>query len=194
MRPLKRLRLRGQDGQVLRLPTSGGNPSLAVSPMESHIPTSGDSPSSPGSPLKPRLPTSGSSPRSPAASPLKSRGSPSSPASSPLASPKPRPGTVPESGSKLQPQSPSVLSKRNALADKGKKPMAPLDTSRRRKSLSDRSPSKERAVEPGTSPSPKTKTAHPYPFITPKEEPVNEEADYEVPISMVFPGNQLTMP
>ncbi|XP_058767004.1 histone-lysine N-methyltransferase SUVR4-like [Vicia villosa] len=187
VRPLKRLRLRGQDGQILRLPTSGDSPSLVVSPVKSRLPTSGGSPSSPGSPLKSRLPTSGGSPRSPAASPLKSRGSPSSPSSSPLTSPKPRPGTVPESGSELQPQSPSVLSRRNALADKGKKPISPLDTSRRRKSISDRSPSKERAVEPGTSPSPKTKTPHPYPFITPKEEPVDEEADYEVPISMVFP-------
>ncbi|KAL5059766.1 hypothetical protein RYX36_031370 [Vicia faba] len=183
VRPLKRLRLRGQDGQFLLLPTSGGSPSLAVSPVKSGLPTSGSSPTSPASsPLKSR-----GSPRSPASSPLKSRGSPTSPASSPLKSPKPRPGTVTESGSELQPQSPSVLSRGNAAADKGKNPVSPLDTSRRRKSISDRSPSKEQAVEPGTSPSPKTKTPHPYPFIIPKAEPIDEEADYEVPISMVFP-------
>ncbi|CAK8543664.1 unnamed protein product [Lathyrus sativus] len=229
VRPLKRLRLRDQDGQFSRLPTSGGSPSSAVSPVESHLPTSGGGPSSAGSPvktrlqtsggsptssgspvktrlqtsggsrtspasspLKSRLQTSGGSPRSPASSPLKSRlqtsgGSPRSPASSPLKSPKPIPGTVPESGSELQPQSPSVLSRRNAVVDKGKKPISPLDTSRRRKSISDRSPSKEQEVEPGTSPSPKIKTPHPYPFIIPKAEPVDGDADYEVPISVVFP-------
>ncbi|CAL5193851.1 unnamed protein product [Lathyrus oleraceus] len=259
VRPLKRLRLRGQDSQFSRLPTSGGSPSSAVSPVKTHLPTSGSavspvkthlptsgsavspvkthlptsggspsspavspvksrpqtsggsptspavspvksrpqtsggSPSSPAvSPVKSRPQTSGGSPTSPAVSPVKSRpqtsgGSPSSPASSPLKSPKPRPGTVPENGSELQPQSPSVLSRRNAVVDKGKKPISPLDTSRRRKSISDRSPSKEQTVEPGTSPSPKIKTPHPYPFIIPKEEPVSDEADYEVPISMVFP-------
>ncbi|CAJ2632911.1 unnamed protein product [Trifolium pratense] len=139
VRPLKRLRLRGQDGQSSRLLSNGGPSSAAF----------------------------------------------------PLKSPKPEPGTVPVSSSRLQPQSTSVLSNGNAAVDKGKKPVSPEYTLRRRRSISERNPPpavfKEPAVESGTSPLSKNKTRHPYPFVIPKPEPFDEGPDYVVPISMILP-------
>lgn len=132
VRPLKRLKLRGQDGRLLN---SGGSSTSAFA----------------------------------------------------LKTPKPEPGTVPESSSRL-------LSNGNAVVDKGKKPASPEEPLRGRRSISDRTQPavvfREPAVGPGASPLSKNKTPHAYPFITPKDEPVDEvEDDYTVPLSMILPGN-----
>lgn len=129
VRPLKRLKLRGQDGRLLN---SGGSSTAAFA----------------------------------------------------LKTPKPEPGTVPESSSRL-------LSNGNAVVDKGKKPASPEEPLRGRRSISDRTQPavafREPAVEPGASLLSKSKTPHAYPFITPKDEPVDEvEYDY-VPLSIILP-------
>ncbi|XP_020220713.1 probable inactive histone-lysine N-methyltransferase SUVR2 isoform X2 [Cajanus cajan] len=154
LRPLKRLRLRGQEGQSSRpmTMTSGG-------------------PSSGAFPLK---------------------------------TPKLEDGTVPESSSRLQPQSTAALSDGNArvdarrvppqdaVVDKGKQPLSPQVTPRGRRSTSDRSPLAETlkgpTVEPGATPTANKKMPPPFIFIKPKDEPVDELPDYEIiPISVILP-------
>ncbi|XP_004493818.1 probable inactive histone-lysine N-methyltransferase SUVR2 isoform X2 [Cicer arietinum] len=129
VRPLKRLRLRGQEGQSSRLLTGLGPSSTA----------------------------------------------------SPLITPRSESGTGPGSSSRLQ----------DNIVDKGKKPVSPQVTLRGRSSVSERTPPRvlftESAVEPGASQLSNSKTPHPYPFITPKDEPIDEIPDYEVPISMILP-------
>ncbi|KAG5083693.1 hypothetical protein JHK84_053731 [Glycine max] len=152
VRPLKRLRLRGQEGQSLRPLTSSGPSSAAF----------------------------------------------------PLKMPKLEDGTVPESSSRLQPQSLAALSDGNArigahhvppqdaVVDKGKKPISPQVTPRRRRSLSE--PLKESTVEGRAALLANNKMPHPFILIKPKDEPVDDIPDYEIPLAVIPPGIQLTMP
>lgn len=158
LRPLKRLRLRGQEVQSSRLLTSCGSRSDAF----------------------------------------------------PLKTPKLEHDPIPESSSRLQPRSTAVLSdgnarieahqvqSRDAIVEKGKQPVSPQDTPGGRRTISDRTPPavpfKEPTVEPRASPLSKNKMPHPYTFIKPKNEPIDDMPGYEIPIAVIPPGNQLTVP
>ncbi|KAL2953211.1 hypothetical protein AAZX31_19G153900 [Glycine max] len=145
VRPLKRLRLRGQEGQSLRPLTSSGPSSAAF----------------------------------------------------PLKMPKLEDGTVPESSSRLQPQSLAALSDGNArigahhvppqdaVVDKGKKPISPQVTPRGRRSLSE--PLKESTVEGRAALLANNKMPHPFILIKPKDEPVDDIPDYEIPLAVIPP-------
>ncbi|XP_061343460.1 probable inactive histone-lysine N-methyltransferase SUVR2 isoform X1 [Gastrolobium bilobum] len=149
LRPLKRLRLRGQEVQSSRPLTSFG-PSSAASLLK--IPKLDDD-------------------------------------------------TVPGSSFSLEPRSTAALSDENAsievrqvppqdaIVDKGKKPLSPQVNTSGRKFISDRAPPavpvKEPTVEPGASLLPKNKMPLTYSFIEPKDEPIDDIPDYEVPIAVV---------
>ncbi|KAJ1416652.1 WIYLD domain [Sesbania bispinosa] len=121
----------------------------------------------------------------------------------PLKTPKLEDGTMPQSNSRLQPQSTTVLPDGNArieahqvpprvvIVDKGKQPVSPEDTPRGRRSISDRTtravPFKEPTVEPEASLSSKNKMPHSYTFIMPKDEPVDDILDNEVPLAVIHP-------
>ncbi|KAH1078185.1 hypothetical protein GLYMA_19G167900v4 [Glycine max] len=149
VRPLKRLRLRGQEGQSLRPLTSSGPSSAAF----------------------------------------------------PLKMPKLEDGTVPESSSRLQPQSLAALSDGNArigahhvppqdaVVDKGKKPISPQVTPRRRRSLSE--PLKESTVEGRAALLANNKMPHPFILIKPKDEPVDDIPDYEIPLAVIPPDSPM---
>ncbi|TKY62317.1 Histone-lysine N-methyltransferase SUVR4 [Spatholobus suberectus] len=151
LRPLKRLRLRGQEGQSSR-PQTSGSPSSAAFPLKT---------------------------------------------------PKLEDGVAPESSSRLQPQSPAALSDGNAriearqvppqdaVVDKGKQPVSPQVTPRGRRSISDRTPLaeplKEPTVEPGATSLANNKMPHAFTLIKPKDEPVDDIPDYEIPIAVIPP-------
>ncbi|KAJ1416653.1 WIYLD domain [Sesbania bispinosa] len=121
----------------------------------------------------------------------------------PLKTPKLEDGTMPQSNSRLQPQNTTVLPDGNArieahqvpprdvIVDKGKQPVSPQDTPRGRRSIYDRTtpavPFKEPTVEPGASLSSKNKMPHSYTFIMPKDEPVDDILDNEVPLAVIHP-------
>ena len=127
----------------------------------------------------------------------------------PLKMPKLEDDAVPENSSRLQPQSTAALSDgngrvevhqvipRDGIVDKGKQPVSPQVTPRGRRFTSDSAPPavpfKEPTVEPGATLSPKNKTAHPHALIKPKDEPIDDMPDYEVPISVIPRGIQLTV-
>lgn len=115
----------------------------------------------------------------------------------PLKMPKLEDDAVPENSSRLQPQSAAALCDGNGIVDKGKQPVSPQVTPRGRRFTSDRAPPavpfKEPTVEPGATLSPKNKTAHPHALIKPKDEPIDDMPDYEVPISVIPRGIQLTV-
>ncbi|KAK7336905.1 hypothetical protein VNO77_17458 [Canavalia gladiata] len=123
-------------------------------------------------------------------------------ASFPLKTPKLEDDTMPDS-SRLQPQSTTALSDgnarietcevppRDATVDKGKKPVSPEVTPRGRRFISDGThtpgPLKEPTVEPGTSLLLKNKIPHPFTLIIPKDEPIDDMPDYEIPIAVIHP-------
>lgn len=105
----------------------------------------------------------------------------------PLKIPKLEDVTLPDSSSGLQCQNTAVFSDgngrnetrqvppRDGIVDKGKQPVSPHVTPRGRRFTSEREPP---AV----------------PLIKPKDEPIDDMPDYEVPIAVIPPGIQLTMP
>lgn len=154
VRPLKRLRLRGQEGTSSR-PLNSGGPSLAAFSLKT---------------------------------------------------PKLEDGIVPESSSRPQPQSTAALSDGNArvnprqvppqdaVVDKGKLPVSPQVTPSGRRSVPDRTPlaepHKEPTIEPGATratSSANNKMPHPFTFIIPKDEPVDDLSDYAIPIAVIHP-------
>lgn len=132
LRPLKRLRLRGQEGHSSRLLSNPG-PSSAAFPLKT--PKLEDDATIPGSSAR-------------------------------------------IEGHQVQPQ--------DAIVDKGKQPVSPQDI-----------PGGRRILSNGNSPavpSSKNKMPYPYNFIIPKDEPVDDIPDYVVPLAVIHPGIQLTMP
>ncbi|XP_027938009.1 probable inactive histone-lysine N-methyltransferase SUVR1 isoform X2 [Vigna unguiculata] len=151
MRPLKRLRLRGQEGQSSRPLTNRGHSSAAF----------------------------------------------------PLKTPKLEEGTVPEISSRLQPQCSAALSDGNArndaphvppqdaIVNRGKQPVSPQVTPRGGRSMSDHTslaePLKESVAEPRAAPLANNKMLVPFTLIKPKDEPVDDLPDCEIPLAMIPP-------
>lgn len=158
LRPLKRLRLRGQEGQSSRPLTNHGH-SLAAFPLKT---------------------------------------------------PKLEDGIVPETSSRLQPQSSAALSDGNArndaphvlpqdaIVNRGKQPVSPQFTPRGGRSMSDHTslaePLKESAAEPRAAPLANNKMLVPFTLIKPKDEPVDDLPACDIPLAVIPPGIQLTMP
>lgn len=158
LRPLKRLRLRAQEGQSSRPLTILGH-------------------SSPAFPLK---------------------------------IPKLEDGTVPEISSRLQPQSRADLSDGNArndaphvppqdaIVNRGKQPVSPRVTPKGGRSMSDHTslaePLKESAAEPRADPFVNNKMPVSFTLITPKDEPVDDLPDFEIPLAVILSGIQLAVP
>ncbi|KAK7245323.1 hypothetical protein RIF29_40163 [Crotalaria pallida] len=101
----------------------------------------------------------------------------SSSAAYPLKIPKLEDGTVPESSSELQRQGTSggnarnethQLPPRDGIVDKGKQPVSPQVTNRRRRITSER-------ASPAV------------PLIIPKDEPIDDLPDYAVPLAVILP-------
>nr|XP_027188964.1 histone-lysine N-methyltransferase SUVR4-like isoform X2 [Cicer arietinum] len=77
---------------------------------------------------------------------------------------------------------------RDASSDRGKQPASPQVSLGGRRHISERgSPSKQPSVEPGKSLLPSNQTPHAYALIIPKDEPVDEVPEYEVPIAVIPP-------
>ncbi|CAI8602788.1 unnamed protein product [Vicia faba] len=108
--------------------------------------------------------------------------------------------TAPEGSSAQQQQNKAVSSDGNtriaarpapmqdASSDRGKQPALPQDSLRGRKPVCERaSPSKQTTVQPGRLVLPNNQMPHANALIIPKDEPVDESPDYELPIAMVPP-------
>lgn len=159
-RPLKRLRLRGQESQ-------SSHPSTSCAPSS---------------------------------------------AASPLKEPKLEDDTLPKNYSRQQPQNTELSSGGNAriearpapardvIVDKGKQPVSPQVAPRGRRLISESEgaspsiPSKEPTVKPGMLLLPSNKMPHNHALIIPKDEPIDELPDYQVPIAVIPPGIQWTFP
>ncbi|KAJ1397863.1 WIYLD domain [Sesbania bispinosa] len=80
---------------------------------------------------------------------------------------------------------------RDGIADKGKQPASPQVSLRGRRLLSERAspsiPSKEPTVGPGKFPLPNDQMPCTHALIIPKDEPIDELPDYEVPIAVIPP-------
>lgn len=151
-RPLKRLRLRGQESQSMH-PLTNSGPSSAASPLK-----------------KPKLETD----------------------------------VLPGSSSRQRPQNIGVSSDENArieacpvppqdgIVEKGKQPVSPQVAPRRGRLISESAspsvPSKDPTVDPRMRPLPNSIVPHSHALIIPKDEPIDELPDYEVPIAVIPPG------
>lgn len=79
----------------------------------------------------------------------------------------------------------------DASSDRGKQPALPQDSLRGRKPIYERvSPAKQTTVQPGRPVLPSNQLPHANALIVPKDEPVDEVPNYELPIAMIPPGIQ----